>query len=571
MFIGAVLSLCNIYSGLKIGFTTNMSIAAALLAYGFYYVANKSVGSSKLGLQENILNETAASAAASIAGAGLVAAIPALTLLTGRELGFWALSGWALGVSVLGVWVGAGVRRQMLVVQELPFPYGIATATLLREMYGERAAALARIRALSAGIIVASGVKIAIEVFALPLFWLRGVVGTVGSKVVTLKNLGFALDPSLLMVGVGALIGLRSAVSMFGAAVVAWLLLGPWVLRQGWVETQALPDDTMWFTQLSGWLLWPGVALMVSAALTAFALSVPRLVKEASWWRVGGQPSARVTTPGELPRRVFWSVLIGLSVAVVCLQRHLFDIAWVPATVAVAVSFLLALVAGRVTGETGIAPIGAMGKVTQFLFALISPANPTANLMAANVTGGAASQCGDMLHDLKTGHLLGAWPRHQVSAQLFGVLAGAGAGSAGYLLLVPDPKVQLLTQEWPAPAVAQWRAVAELFTSGVSHLPPGAMSAVYWASSLGVLLSVLEKRAPASWRGRVPNAASMGLAFVLPAYYAASVLIGALLAAVAARFAPSAATRFTMVVASGVVAGESLTGVVFALSSMLGG
>src|SRR5690606_2600151 len=122
----------------------------------------------------------------------------------------------------------------------------------------------------------------------------------------------------------------------------------------------------------------------------------------------------------------------------------------------------------------------------------------------------------------------------------------------------------------PAPAVAQWRAVAELFTSGVSHLPPGAIGAGLWASSLGALLSVLGKKAPASWRDRLPTAASMGLAFVLPAYYSASVLIGASLAAIAARFAPSAAQRFTMVVASGVVAGESLTGVVFALSAMLG-
>ncbi len=197
---------------------------------------------------------------------------------------------------------------------------------------------------------------------------------------------------------------------------------------------------------------------------------------------------------------------------------------------AVALSFALAVVAGRVSGETGIAPIGAMGKVTQFVFAGIAPGNPTANLMSANVTGGAASQCSDMLHDLKTGHLLGAWPRHQAIAQTFGVLSGALAGSAGYLLLIPDPKALLITPEWPAPAVAQWKAVAELFTQGVESLPPGAGWAVLVACGLGILLSTLEQKLPSTMARYVPSAASLGLALVIPAYYSVSVFLGTLLA-----------------------------------------
>src|SRR5690606_10930562 len=152
----------------------------------------------------------------------------------------------------------------------------------------------------------------------------------------------------------------------------------------------------------------------------------------------------------------------------------------------VALSFVLAAVAGRVSGETTITPVGAMGKVTQAMFAVLQPGSATANLMAANVTGGAASQCADLLHDLKAGMLLGASPRRQAISQRSRVLAGAVAGSASSLVLVPDPQNQLLTDEWPAPAVATGSAVAELFAEGLSAKPPGALVAMAIGGAAGV-------------------------------------------------------------------------------------
>jgi uncharacterized oligopeptide transporter (OPT) family protein len=253
------------------------------------------------------------------------------------------------------------------------------------------------------------------------------------------------------------------------------------------------------------------------------------------------------------------------AIILVILQVMLFDIRLYAAICAVLLTFALAIVAGRVTGETGIAPIGAMGKITQLTFAGLAPGNAIANLMSANVTGGAASQCSDMLHDLKTGHLLGAWSRHQAVSQAFGVLAGALCGSAGYLLLVPDPASQLLTAQWPAPAVAQWKAVAEVFSEGLAHLPPAAASAALVAGGVGVLLAVLEKVLGPRARVFVPSAPSLGLAFVLPAHYAISAFLGGVLAWLFARLARTSAERFTVVIAAGLIAGESLVGVAFAL------
>jgi uncharacterized oligopeptide transporter (OPT) family protein len=109
--IGAVLTPCNVYSGLKIGWPFNMSIAAGLLAFGFWGAMYRAGRSVALELRENNINQTAASAAASIVSGGLVAPIPALTKLTGQTLAWpWLILRVFLG-SILGVFVAALYAR----------------------------------------------------------------------------------------------------------------------------------------------------------------------------------------------------------------------------------------------------------------------------------------------------------------------------------------------------------------------------------------------------------------------------------------------------------------------------
>ena len=77
------------------------------------------------------------------------------------------------------------------------------------------------------------------------------------------------------------------------------------------------------------------------------------------------------------------------------------------------------------------------------------------------------------MNDLRTGQMLGTRPSLQVLAQCFGVLAGSVAGCLAYRMLVPDPAAMLLTAEWPAPAVAIWKAVAEVLSVGIGAIPTG--------------------------------------------------------------------------------------------------
>jgi uncharacterized oligopeptide transporter (OPT) family protein len=232
------------------------------------------------------------------------------------------------------------------------------------------------------------------------------------------------------------------------------------------------------------------------------------------------------------------------------------------ALLAIPFAFVLATVAARVVGETGIAPIGAIGKVSQLGFGVLAPLQPVTNLMTANVAGGAAGQSADLLNDLKAGHEVGAAPGRQVVAQCFGVLIGSVVGSLVYLALIPDPASQLLTPEWPAPAVATWKAVAEALGGGLAGIPDSAVVAMTVGGVLGVALAWAEQRASARLLPWIPSGTSLGLAFVIPASTSLTLFAGALLGTLVRRFAPTWSARFLLSIAAGLVAGESLFGVV---------
>jgi len=571
MAIGAVLTPCNVYSGLKIGWSFNMSVAAGLIAYALWNTLARTGAARPLDLRENNINQTAASSAASIVSSGLAAPIPALTLLTGQELAWDALAIWLFVVSLLGVVVAAGLRNQMLMRENLSFPAGVVTAEAMQEIHAGGREAAARLRALAGAGIVAASLKavndfaVAIPKLAPPLNvpFARVAEGQRAGESVSFSNLGLALDPSLLMVGFGAIAGLRVGLSALLGAVIAWGLLAPVALSYGWASAGAAADAA-WFGPLVEWLLWPGATLMVVAALTSVSISLVRMARQ----RAAATPSAAVALEGRIaPRPVIAGFLVVLVLSTGA-QTQYFAITIPEAVAAVLLSYVLAVVSARVSGETGITPIGALGKITQFSFAMISPGNIIANLMSANVTGGAAGQSADMLHDLRTGQIIGATPGFQVIAQVFGVLAGSLAGAAAYLVLIPDPQGQLLTPEWPAPAVATWKAVAEVLMGGIGALPDAAAPAIIFAAIVALLLALSERFLPADMARFVPSGSAMGLAFVIPAWNSISLFLGATAAALVLRLFPELARRRIIVIAAGLVVGESLMGVVSALSTI---
>ncbi len=577
--LGAILSLCNIYSGLKIGWGFNMSITAALLGFGLWR-GLQAAGTRPFSKLESNINQTAASAGASISSAGLVSAVPALTLMTGRHLTWAELATWTFLISMTGVLVAVALRRQMIEVDKLPFANGIASAETLDRIYESGREAMTKVLALLGAGALAALLKAIIHFVKIKHMALPGAIAIGGARRATLMNFTFGLDPSPLMIAVGALGSFRAGVSMMLGAVLAWGFVGPYAVSQGWAEVSAaqLENGTLaWYGPVVKWMLWPGVAMMVTASLTSVAFSWRSILRTFTGGRVDAAHRGREEGEEE-PKPVdtvsgksFAIFLVFVLLAVTAAQIVLFGITWWAAIIAVLLTFVLAAVAGRVSGETAITPIGPMGKVTQLTFGIIAPGNPTANLMSANVTGGAASQCGDLLHDMKAGALLGASPRKQTIAQAFGVMGGALVGCAAYLVLIPNPREQIGTDDWPGPAVMTWKAVAEVFAQGFDAVPTYAMEAMAIGGAIGVVLAVLEKVLPTAARNFVPNPAALGLAFVVQAWYAISFFIGAVLALLLRRYAKGWAERFLTPLAAGIIAGESLMGVAIAVYNMFTG
>lgn len=635
--LGGLLSVCNVYLGLKIGWGMNMSITAALLAYGLWRgVSALRSGKGTMGIGENTISQTGASAAASISSAGLVAPIPAWTMITGQELPYMALVVWVLAVSLIGVLVGIAVRRQLIEVDKLPFPGGLATGQTLKEMYASGAEAAQRVRLLLAGMVAGAISKIIASVFKLKPIGLPFSIPGKSAAATSYSglNLTFAFDPGLLMIAIGAIIGPRAAFSMILGGVIAWGLLLPYALDMGWATVPmvthpwtaeavyllwpltegislaepvafvhqttgaatayAFPESFAeprwvdgvgmvdevgafacfdhssvyqgpWFSNGVRWLLWPGVSMMVAGSLTSFAFSWKSILAA---FKGSASGEKKQVDERDVPKGAYLIALAFAAVLAIGVQWYLFDIKVWLATVAVALSFLMAIVAGRVSGETGVTPVGAMGKVTQLTFGVLDPSNVSSNLMAANVTGGSASQCGDLLHDMKTGAMVGAWPKHQAVSQAIGVVAGAFVGSACYIILIPDPANMLMTEEWAAPAVAVWKSVAELFAMGLTAMPPGTMPAMIIAGILGIMGAIAERLLPRHIVRWTPSMVSVGLAFTIQLWVGIAFAIGATIALLLERVVPSWTARFLIVVAAGIIAGETLAGVGDALWMM---
>lgn len=527
-----------------------MSITALLLGFMFWRLLGVRPSKRPWVLLESNISQTAASSAASIISGGLVAPIPALALLSGITLAPVPLIAWVFAVSFLGIWVAWYLRTPLLYRSGLAYPAGAVTAEAMRDLFSHGRAAIQRVKVLLSAATVSAGLKLVDSLIWTIPRWSPGAMS---------GKLTFALDPSMLLTGFGAIIGMRAGLSLLVGALLAWGALAPWLLTSGQVAAE--PGAASLFVPLVEWLLWPGVALMVSATLCNLATKVAMRRRSHDGDSLPAPPdeSHRVT-------RVF--ALLAGSLLVVVLEVILFDIDLIAAIIAIPMAFFLAAVVGRVVGETGIPPIGAVGKVSQLSFALISPSQATTNLMTANVAGGAAGQTADLLNDFRAGMLVGATPQKQVVAQCVGIATGSVVGSLVYLALIPDPAAMLLTAEWPAPAVATWKAVAEVLMAGLQALPGSALRAALVAAVIGGALGILEAFSPERLRLFLPSASALGLAFVIPASTSLGLFYGALLAFALARLFPRWSAAYLIAAAAGLVAGESLMGVFLAIMNM---
>jgi uncharacterized oligopeptide transporter (OPT) family protein len=567
--LGALVSGMNIYFGLKTGWAIGGSLISAILGFSFFtlfgaFMGAKGEENAFTPLETNIA-QTAGSAAGSMtSAAGLLSAIPALHLL-GVEgaidirLGYLELTLWAAAVAWLGIFYAVPLRRQMVLVERLRFPTGTATAATILAMFSSGADAVRKAKWLMGFAVLAASHTLLVHFVPqaghppleewIPIYLLTAPAAY-----------SFSLLVSPLMFGAGILIGIRVGASLLLGAILAWGVCAPLVEQWGWVED---PSATMSYaTGARGWILWPGVAIMVADALTSLALSWRTIL--ATFTGSSAEGEVEIEDPAEAIPNSWWMGGLGVaSLLTIGATWMLFDISPLLSILAIALSSVLSAIAVRSTGETDINPTGGMGKVTQLVYGALAPGQMTTNLMTAGISSAGASQAGDMMQDLKTGWLLGASPRKQLIAQLCGVTVGIFTCVPVYLLFLD----KIGTEDFPAPAAMAWKSMAQVLAQGFDALPQNAVPAVIAGLIFGAVMPLLRKATDFAY---LPSGLAVGIAFIVPAYYSVAMFIGAVGLLIWQRSAPESSAALAFSVASGLIAGEGLMGVVVAIGEVFG-
>lgn len=543
--IGSVLAVTNVYTGLKTGFWESGCVLSSLLAFGGLS-AFAGRGAPLSPLETNVSQTAAVSVGAMPASAGLLGAVPALALL-GMQPPGWAVALWGVGLGTLGVLFAFSLRRRLLEDEALPFPTGAATAELISTLHSTGSAYAARARGLwTSGLcsVVLTWLRDARGL--VPAYSLLPASARVGGLGADTLMLGIGWNP--MMLGIGVLVGPQGGLSILLGTLVAWVGVAPWLVRSGIVTEADFPH-------LAAWLLWPGVGLMVGAAMSSLASQVRALPAAMRDLRqLGVQGEGWESTAGRwVARAVLPAILLTLGMA-----GFAFHMGPLYFLLALLMAFPLCAVCARVTGQTDIAPMSPVGQVAQVGFGMAAPELPGLNIAAGGVVSGAASHTSASLWSLQAGRMLGARPSRQLLIQLSGLLLGAAVAVPTYALLV---SVQGLgSSELPAPTGMQFKAVAQVTSHGLAGMPRASALAMGLGFLLGVLLSAGARGRLERW---LPSAAAMGIGFVLPAYYGVTLCAGAMIPVLAARLRPSS-TQTVQSAGAGAIVGEALIGVLIA-------
>lgn len=617
VLLGAVITIIftasNVFLGLKVGLTFSSAIPAAVISMSVLRLFKDA------NILENNMVQTQASAAGTLSA--IIFILPALVMM-GHWQGFpfWQTLGICAAGGMLGVMFTIPLRHVMVVQSDLPYPEGVAAAEILRVGSAERAQdvaadagrAPAGPAATGMGDIVSGGVVAAAVSFAASGLRVLGdgVSGwfALGGAVFRLP-MGF----SLALLGAGYLIGIVAGLAMLTGLVISWGIAVPILTSMAEIPADmslAKFATGLWSSQVR--FIGAGV-IGVGAIWTLATLFMPmaRGVK-ASFSALTRAGAARA---GKAPRTerdlsagwISVVTLVLVAVLVITFQVFLADAPLSAAAVwklvayavlfAFVFGFLVAAACGYMAGLVGTStsPISGVGIVAIVLVSLLllvlggellavqNGVQMTIALaiFSTSAVVAVASISNDNLQDLKTGWLVGATPWRQQVALLIGCVLGAAVISPvldllynayGFADAMPregmDP-----SQALSAPQATLMLAIARgIFT----HQLNWTMILIGMAVGVGLIVvdEILKRTCKVA---RIPVLA-VGIGIYLPPTVAAPIVVGALLAWLLERalrrrasaagkdyvsFA-DAANRRGVLIASGLIVGESLVGVVMA-------
>jgi putative OPT family oligopeptide transporter len=591
LILGVVITLvftaANVFFGLKAGLTFASSIPAAVISMAVLR------GFKNVTIQENNIVQTVASAAGTLSS--IIFVLPGLIMI-----GFWTgfpywESFWicALG-GILGVMYSIPLRRALVTNSDLPYPEGVACAEVLKVGgSGDGAAAEAGKAGLLA-VIVGSVVSAAFYLVTATQVFAADFVDYFRVRGNAISGYDFGL--SLALFGVGHLVGLSVGIAMLVGALLTWAGIMPWLTV---AHPQAGPAAEVALA------VWKHQARFIGAGTIGIASiwTLLKLARPVISGLASAMAAARVRKAGQgatLPRTE-QDIPIGLVglISLVCLV----PIAWLLARFAyesgigdhvwplvlgglayvVLMSFLVSAVCGYMAGLIGssnsplsgigiLAVIGAALLLVFWIKPLLGGGGGQAlvafALFVTSVVFAVATIANNNLQDLKTGQLVDATPWKQQVALVIGVVAGAA---------VIPPILDLLNHAYGfsgVPGASPVNALAAPQAALISALAKGVIEGqldwnlIETGAAIGAGIILVDEVLTRTGRLRVPPLA-VGLGMYLPLIVTLMIVVGAVVGWVYDKRAerkrdPEGAKQLGVLLASGLIVGESLLGVIVA-------
>ena len=531
MMIGGILSLTNLYVGIKTGWTLGVGITSVIISFALWKALSKFEVGSEMTLLENNAMQSIATAAGYMTGP-LISSMTAYMIITNQVVPWWQTFTWIIALSVLGVLFAFPLKKRFINDEQHPFPEGKACGIVMDGLHskeGDEGAIKTRLLIIfslvgaiwkvftSAAILD----KIYLKFMALPAFADDFIYETLKLKPALwgtqLKDLTVRMETDIVMFAVGGLIGIRTGWSLIIGASVNYLILAPIMMDHGIIEGVG-------FREITKWSVWGGVAMMTTASLFSF-FSKPKMLISSFSGMFSKKKSVDVLKDIELPMKVFVIGIPLVGLVVVMMAHFYFNVHYWLAATAIPLVFVFTLIAVNSTALTSITPTGALGKLTQLTFAALAPGNIKANIMTAGITGEVAGNASNLLMDIKPGYMLGAKPRHQAMGHILGIFAGGVFATPIFYMLFAGDLSRFGTETMPMISAQIWVAVAEVLTKGLSQLHPTAV----WAMGIGALIGILLEAIKMVTKGKFfLSGVGIGLAFVIPFFTCLSMFLGAL-------------------------------------------
>ncbi|NRA45329.1 MAG: OPT/YSL family transporter [Oligoflexales bacterium] len=539
--LGSIITLSIGYASLILGFSIEGSELAAILGFGILRGVLK-----RTSIIENNINQTVASSVNG-ASAGMMFSVPALFILGQSDFNPYLMVFGCIAGGILGIAFIIPLRKQMIDFERLPYPGGIAVATILKSP----GAGIKKSSYLLMGVFISGMVHVLAQMSHIHDIHLGEMLGAA-------PYLNISLYFSLLTIGVAFIAGKGGVFFVIGG-FVCYLFLAPILSYQGLLPTV---DPNALRVQVFRPV---GIGMLIGGAISGIIIALPLVISAIKTMHTAGKLNS-TSAEEELPIHVLYSSIIGASIL-------LFGIAVfsVP-TMGVARGCLMAVlgtlwiwvsgvILSECIGRTNWSPLSGMTliAVTILIFAASGLGDRHA-IMAAIMVGAATcvamAQATDLMLDLKSGYIVGASPRKQQIAQMCGSWLGPILVMA--LIFILHKAYGLGSEKLPAP---QGQALASMISGILGGDIP--MGKYLGGAGLGAILS-------ASGIGGL--GILVGLGFYMPFNIVLSYSLGTLIRLGVDKLkGENFSQQVGIPIAAGMIVGEALVGVAFALNMVVSG